>query len=158
MKTFKAPKYTYIKDNTYYFSRSVPVDLRRFYTKPRIVQSLRTNSSSRAAKDSKLFAHKLDDYWLKLRIKTIDVPAAHLLINEGAASLPTIEEALELYFKIKGVGRQKLFFTTANRYIGYMIECLGVRPIDEYSSRGSTPFLRKSRAGLSIIDSRNANQ
>ena len=39
---------------------------------------------------------------------------------------------------IKGVGRQKLFFTTAQRYIGYMIACLGVRPIDQYSSRDAT--------------------
>lgn len=102
MKTFKAPKYTYIKDKTYYFSRSVPVDLRCFYTRPRIVQSLKTNSPSRAARASKALAYKLDEYWLNLRIKTIDVPAAHLLVKEGAdSSFPTIEEELALYFKVK---------------------------------------------------------
>jgi len=121
-KHFRYPKYTYLKDNTYYFSRSVPVDLRCFYTKPRIVQSLKTNSLLRAKTASKVFASKLDDYWLGLRLKTLEVPAAHLLVADGnASSLPTIEESLEVYFEIKGVGRPKLFFTTAHRYIVYLI-------------------------------------
>jgi integrase len=138
-KHFRYPKYTYLKDNTYYFSRSVPVDLRCFYTKPRIVQSLKTNSLLRAKTASKVFASKLDDYWLGLRLKTLEVPAAHLLVADGnASSLPTIEESLEVYFAVKGVGRPKLFFTTAQRYIGYLIECLGNRSIDQYTSKDAT--------------------
>ena len=136
---FRHPKFTYIKDNTYYFSRSVPADLRCFYTKPRIIQSLRTNSLHRAKTASKVFASKLDDYWLGLRLKTLDVPAAHLLVSDGnVSSLPTIEEALELYFNVIGKGRQKLFFTTAQRYIGYLIECLDNRSIDQYTSKDAT--------------------
>jgi len=139
LRTFKNPKYTYVKDSIYYFSRSVPADLRCFYTKPRIIQSLRTNSHLRATTASKAFASKLDDYWLGLRLKTIDIPAAHLLVADGrASSLPTIEEALELYFSVKGFGRQKLFFTTAQRYIGYLVECLGSRSIDQYTSKDAT--------------------
>ena len=138
-KHFRYPKYTYLKDNTYYFSRSVPVDLRCFYTKPRIVQSLKTNSLLRAKTASKVFASKLDDYWLGLRLKSIEIPAAHLLVADGnASSLPTIEESLEVYFAVKGVGRPKLFFTTAKRYIGYLIECLGNRSIDQYTSKDAT--------------------
>jgi len=136
---FRYPKYTYLKDNNFYFSRSVPVDLRCFYTKPRIVQSLKTNSLLRAKTASKVFASKLDDYWLGLRLKSIEVPAAHLLVADGnASSLPTIEESLEVYFAVKGVGRPKLFFTTAQRYIGYLTECLGNRSIDQYTSKNAT--------------------
>ena len=138
-KHFRYPKYTYLKDNNFYFSRSVPVDLRCFYTKPRIVQSLKTNSLLRAKTASKVFASKLDDYWLGLRLKSIEVPAAHLLVADGnASSLPTIEEALEVYFAVKGVGRPKLFFTTAQRYIGYLVECLGNRSINQYTSKDAT--------------------
>ena len=140
-KHFKYPKYRYIKDNTYYFSRSVLVDLRCFYTKSRIIQSLRTNSLNRAKTASKVFASKQDDYWLGLRLKTLDVPAAHLLITAGAVNdseLPTIEEALVVYFKVIGIVLQKLFFTTAQRYIGYLIECLGNRSIDRYTSKDAT--------------------
>ena len=96
----KHPRYTYTKGNIYYFSRSVPADLRCFYLKPRITQSLRTNSQSRATTASKVFASKLDDYWLGLRLKRLDVPAAHLLVVDPStklSSLPTIEEALETY-------------------------------------------------------------
>ena len=136
---FRYPKYTYLKDNNFYFSRSVPVDLRCFYTKPRIVQSLKTNSLLRAKTASKVFASKLDDYWLGLRLKSIEIPAAHLLVADGnASSLPTIEESLEVYFAVKGVGRPKLFFTTAQRYIGYLTECLGNRSIDQYTSKDAT--------------------
>jgi hypothetical protein len=52
-----------------------------------------------------------------LRLKTLDVPAAHLLITDGAVNdseLPTIKEALEVYLKVIGIGRYKLFFATAN--------------------------------------------
>jgi integrase len=76
---------------------------------------------------------------LGLRLKSIEVPAAHLLVaDRNASSLPTIEESLEVYFEIKGVGRPKLFFTTAQRYIGYLIECLGNRSIDQYTSKDAT--------------------
>ena len=136
---FKHSKFTFIKDNTYYFSRSVPTDLRCFYTKPRIIQSLRTNSLPRAKTASKVFASNLDDYWLGLRLKSLDVPAAHLLIEDGTiSSLPIIKEALEVYFEVKGIGRPKLFFTTAQRYISYLIECLGNRSIDQYNSKDAT--------------------
>ena len=90
------PKYTYQKDNIYYFSRSVPVDLRSFYKKTRIVQSLKTSSPLKASNASKVFASKLDDYWLGLRLKQIDVPAAHLLVNGlpiNDVAFQTIEEA-----------------------------------------------------------------
>ena len=138
---FRYPKYTFTKGNSFYFSRSVPTDLRCFYTKLRITQLLRTNSLTRAKTESKVFASKLDDYWLGLRLKTLDVPAAHLLITNGAVNdseLLTIEEALEVYFKVIGIGRQKLFFTTAKLYIGYLIECLGNRSIDQYTSKDAT--------------------
>jgi len=82
---FKYPKYTFIKDNTYYFSRSVPTDLRCFYTKPRIIQSLRTNSLNRAKTASKVFASKLDDYWLGLRLKRLEVP---LLLRKKLGRMP----------------------------------------------------------------------
>jgi hypothetical protein len=98
----KHPRYTYTKDNIYYFSRLVPADLRCFYLKPRIIQSLRTNSQSRATSASKVFASKLDDYWLGLRLKRLDVPAAHLLVVDPStklSSLPIIERSSpDLFF------------------------------------------------------------
>jgi hypothetical protein len=108
---FKYPKYTFIKNGIYYFSRSIPVDLRCFYVKPRIIKSLKTNSYSRAKTASKVLSSRLDDYWLGLRLKKFDVPASEFLKNDKNNSLlPTINEFMEIYFSVKGVGRPKLFF------------------------------------------------
>ena len=77
--TNKHPKYTFINDNVYYFSKAVPSDLQHHYCKPRVVISLKTKSSHRAATASRIMLSKLEDYWLGLRLKDIEVPAAHLL-------------------------------------------------------------------------------
>ena len=67
--TQKHPQHTYTKRDVYYFSRVIPNDLRNHYTKPRIIQSLKTKSAHRAAVASKMLSAKLDDYWLGLRLK-----------------------------------------------------------------------------------------
>ena len=43
--TQKHPQHTYTKRDVYYFSRVIPSDLRNHYTKPRIIQSLKTKSA-----------------------------------------------------------------------------------------------------------------
>jgi hypothetical protein len=97
MRTLKHPQYTYIKDGSYYFSRSVPLDLRHLYLKPRIIQTFRTQSPARAKIASRTLSAKLDDYWLGIRLQQVDIPASHLLIDHGLPSvtsgLPTIEDA-----------------------------------------------------------------
>ncbi|MGB0253555.1 MAG: DUF6538 domain-containing protein, partial [Litorivicinaceae bacterium] len=88
------PKYTYRKDGVFYFSKQVPHDVRSYYSKKRIVLCLRTKSVNQAQQASKAVLAKLEDYWLKLRIKDLDVPASHLL-NESlsvTAGMPTIED------------------------------------------------------------------
>ena len=73
-KTFKYPKHTFMKAGVYYYSRSIPVDLRGFYTRPRIVHSLKTKSAVSARKSACALTAKLDDYWLGLRLKQVEVP------------------------------------------------------------------------------------
>jgi len=48
LKTLKHPSYTYVKGGVYYFSKAVPQRIADFYTRPRIVNSLRTKSLSHA--------------------------------------------------------------------------------------------------------------
>lgn len=85
--TKKHPKYTFIKDNVYYFSKAVPSDLQHHYCKPRVVISLKTKSSHRAATASRIILSKLEEYWLGLRLKDIEVPAAHLLRSQATINL-----------------------------------------------------------------------
>ena len=60
------PKYTYTKRGIYYFCKDVPADLRHHYTKLRIVQSLRTKSSTRAKHAAQSLVTRLEDYWFNL--------------------------------------------------------------------------------------------
>ena len=136
--TQKHPQHTYIKRDVYYFSRVIPSDLKHHYSKPRIIRSLKTKSAYRATVASKMLSAKLDDYWLGLRLKQLDVPASHLLVSGATvnleSNLPTIDEALETYLRIKGRGKSDLFFSHTRRSIKYLMECLGCRSLDQYTS------------------------
>jgi hypothetical protein len=85
--TKKHPKYTFTKDKVYYFSKAIPHDLQRHYSKPRIVLSLKTKSSQRASTASRMMLSKLEDYWLGICLKSIEVPAAHLLRSQATIKL-----------------------------------------------------------------------
>jgi hypothetical protein len=89
------PKYTYRKDGVFYFSKQVPNDVRSYYSKQRIILCLRTKSPSQAQQASKAVLAKLEDYWLKLRIKDLDVPASHLLIAGYPIAWPSIQDFLD---------------------------------------------------------------
>jgi integrase len=87
---------------------------------------------------------RLEDYWLNLRLKEAQIPAAHLLRHAPSqnidSTLPTIKDALELYQRVKGEGRVKTFFTHSNRSVAYLEQCLGCRSLDQYSSADAATF------------------
>jgi len=136
------PKYTYIKSGTYYFSKTVPRDLKPHYSRSRIIICLKTKSSKQAEISSKSIINKLENYWLGLRLTKTDIPAQHLLISDPskASDAPSLKDALSIYLKIKGEGRSDYFVTTAHRNIDYVIKCLGCRPIDQYTSADAAKY------------------
>ena len=129
--------FTYKKGRVFYYSRRVPSDLRAYYSKPRIVQSLRTKSPSIAEKASLMLTARLEEYWLSLRIKKVKIPAAHLLTDSGhnaQSDLPDIRMALNEYLRLKGEGRDKYFYSLTNRNVGYLIDFIGIRALDLYTT------------------------
>ena len=103
------PRYMYQKDGTYYFSRHVPNDVRHHYACDRIMICLKTSSKSAAINASRSIAGKLDDYWMKLRLSEMTVPAAHLLVNGRSSESflsknPKLSEAMERYMPL-GIGK-----------------------------------------------------
>ena len=132
--TQKHPQHTYTKRDIYYFSRVIPSDLRNHYTKPRIIQSLKTKSQHRATMASKMLSAKLDDYWLGLRMKQRNVPASHLLVSGAIVNLESnllsIDVVLATYLDIKGRGKAELFFSHTRRSSKYLKDCLGCRSLD----------------------------
>ena len=84
----------------FYYSRKVPSDLRGFYSKPRIIKSLRTKSVAIAEKASLLLTARLEEYWLSFRMKKFDIPGMQLINISGSgreSELPTLTVGLELY-------------------------------------------------------------
>jgi len=124
--------YIYTKRRVYYFSRRVPEDLKGHYKRNRVVLSLRTKSLKVAQARSVSFVAKLNEDWLTLRWRSTSDPFSRFMHDVKAASpiissSPSLSEAKELYVKVKGEGRSKTFFQSADRSVGYMIKLLGDR-------------------------------
>ena len=146
-RTFSAVPYTYLKRGVYYFVRRIPGDLQTFYRTDRVILSLRTKSLYRASRASERQSSRLDDYWLDLRLKRTDVPGSHLLKDHSSQKLKTtvtlgstLSHACDVYKRIKGKGRGKLFFTHTDRAVGYAIQCLGNEDLGGYTTIDAGEF------------------
>jgi len=148
--------YTFIKDGVYYFSKRVPKDLHSHYQTNRLVLCLHTRSASKASFSARSCLAKLEDYWLKLRLSEMEVPASHRLVVSAAdtSQAITLNEALDLYLRLKGHNKQKQFEVTATRHIQYVVKCLRNRPIDLYSTADGSAFrdwmVNKGLSGSSV--------
>ena len=140
----KSVRYIRCRDGIYYFVRRVPDDVKSYYSSDRISMSLRTKSNVSAIRASKSLYQRLDDYWTSIRLTNMKVPAEHLLVSKppvnSNSNAPLLSEALSTYLKLKGEGKDKIFFRAANRNIKYVIDLLGNLPIDEYSSKDASKF------------------
>lgn len=141
----KVAHYLMNKGGVFYFTRHVPADVRHHYAKGRIVICLKTRSKNSALRASASLAGKLDDFWLQLRLSSMEVPAANLLIIDAQQKVQSscsvsLTEARDMYCRLKSNGRGKLFFAVADRNVGYVVQCLGDRPVDGYSSADASSF------------------
>ena len=90
-------------------------------------------------------AGKLDDFWLQLRVANMDIPAADKLmiqqpLKHSKSYAPKLSDSVERYCRLTGGRKSELFFTAAPRNVGYVIERLGDRSIDSYSSVDAAKF------------------
>jgi len=125
----RLPVYFYKRNNTYYFSRSIPSDLQHRFKKRKIEVSLRTKSESKAAKSAAALSDRLERYWDSLRMEMIYSKELGLSVAPEtkiqASSDFSLTDALSLYHRLKGAGKTKLFFEVSERSIRYLTECLG---------------------------------
>ena len=111
------------RDGVCYYIRRVPCDLSDFYAIKRLCFSLKTKSIITARRLSRSIEQKLEDYWLGLRLQNIDSPQIKVssklsdTLDQDGVSL---SDALEHYLKLKGQGKDKVFFRTAKRNIRYV--------------------------------------
>ena len=136
--------YLWIKGQTYYFNRRVPKDIQSHYSSSRIVICLKTSRRDSALRTARSIAQRLEDYWMSLRLANIDIPALHLLRREpqklSKSGYDSLSQALDLYLRLKGVNKDKTFKRGAERNIQSVIDVLGDRPLDEYSSSDAAMY------------------
>ena len=145
-----------LRNETYYFLKRVPYDLKEYYSVKRLCFSLKTKSYSSALRITKSVLQRLEDYWLGIRLQKMDIPAIHLVSSneDSDDSNPKITDALDLYFRLKGQGKDKTFIRTANRNIEYIVKVLGNKSIRSYSSIDASKFrdwLMEQRMSLSTV-------
>ena len=131
-----------IRDGVYYYVRHIPYDLASIYSVTRLCFSLKTKSLKAAIQTSKSVTQRLEDYWLGLRLQNMDIPAIQVVRSNDNRQDNTIKlsKACELYLRLKGAGKDKVFIRTANRNTGYVNKLLGDRPISSYSSSEAAHF------------------
>ena len=147
MLATKSNSYTFQKDGIWYFSRRVPADLRRYYRTGRIAYSLRTKSFRDARVRAMSDAAKLDRHWHILRISSDELPGKHLLANavqdpiaEPSSENHSFKAAVAIYLRLKGNGRPPTFEAAVRRSCGYLIDCCGMKDLDDYVRSDATKF------------------
>ena len=125
------------------YKRRVPCDLSDFYTTKRLCFSLKTKSINTARRLSRSIEQKLEDYWLGLRLQNLDIPQIKVSSQPSSSSDHEgvcLTEALELYLKLEGQGKDHVFFWAAKINIRYVTNLLGDKPLSAYSSKEAGQF------------------
>lgn len=136
-----ANHYMYQRNGIYYYSRRVPLDLQDQHPIKRIVVSLHTRSEKSALAGSFRLTHELDGYWSSIRVsrltKTLIPSPKQSFTNKTNI---TLEQARDLYLKLKGHNKPKLFHQVANRNTGYVIDVLGNKDLSDLTSIDAGKF------------------
>ena len=137
-------KYLYQKRDVFYFSKQVPQDLQHHYAKDRIVVSLKTKSIKEAYHLSQNMLLKLNQYWFTLRINNENLSTIPTQITQQntpkMVRIPKLSDALQTYFKLKGIGKGEIFFRASRRAVKDVINLLKDRSLDAYSTTDAAHF------------------
>ena len=130
------------RNNMFYYVRHIPKDLYEHYRVKRLCFSLKTKSLTYAMRAAKSVSQRLDDYWFGIRFKRMNIPAINSLRKDDSESneTPNILDALDLYLRLKGQGKDKVFYRTATRNIEYVTKVLCNKSIKSYSSSDGAKF------------------
>ena len=118
----RSPDYLYRRNGIYYFTRDVPSNLKTRLNKSRVVVSLHTRSIAKAQKSALALCDRLNRYFESLRLERFQSQELGLKFS-GAIDVSSnevhssINDALELYIRLKGAGRDRLFAKTSARIV-----------------------------------------
>jgi len=136
--------YLFVRNNTYYFSRRIPLDMKSLYGSKRIVKSLKTRSKRVALRGSTQINFQLETYWSSIRVEQITqglVSASIFKVNSSLSGCGyDLLDARDNYLKLKGEGKDHVFERTVDRNVNYFIEAVGNRDLSEYTSTDGAKF------------------
>jgi len=133
--------YLYNRSGVYYYSRRVPIDIQKIYSRKKIVVSLKTKSKRIALSSSSMLTMELDKYWSSFRIKQLTSNyLPNYLGNPQNLSNFTISDAKDLYSTLKGKTKSKLFHQIATRNTQYIIDVLGNKDLSQYTTIDAGKF------------------
>ena len=125
----------YRKRGFYYFCRRVPKTLLEHYPKPRIVVALKTRHFRDALRQSQILTTCLDDQWFHMQLDAMGLYNVQTKIFQPVKpNAPLMSEAAAFYVRLKGDRKDKVFVRAAERNSSCVIDVLGDRPINAYSS------------------------
>ena len=133
--------YLYSRNGTFYYSRRIPLDLQDKYSIKRIVISLRTRSRRSALMNSANISSQLEGYWSSIRVRRISSKFVHEYVDEAIGSYgTTLSDAKDLYLRLKGIGKPKIFHQVATRNIQYVIDSIGDKDLTKYTTAEAATF------------------
>ena len=129
----QSASFLYKRGLIYYFRRHVPIDIRHHYKSTIICKSLRTKSHSLALRGASVLANKLDAEWMTLRLN-----GGLSMLGRTTSPLQSekvsFAEALDLYLRLKSVGKPKTFETGARRSTNYLSEAVKDKDLTSYNT------------------------
>ena len=110
----RLPVYFYKRNETFYFSRSIPADLRCRFNKRKIEVSLGTKSETIAAKSAPALSDRLERYWDSPRMEAIYSRELGIKALENTNTAQTgyykLSNSLKLYHRLKAIGKSRRSF------------------------------------------------
>ena len=92
-------------------------------------------------------AAKLDRHWHILRISSDDLPGKHysLMLCRSHLAEASIDDhsfkaAVAVYLRLKGNDRPPTFEAAVRRSCGYLIDCCGMKDLQDYVRSDATKF------------------
>jgi hypothetical protein len=133
--------YLFLRNNIYYYSRRVPLDMECHYGSKRIVKSLKTRSKRTALRGSNQINFQLETYWCSIRVEQltkglVSAPVAKV-IPDGCGY--DLLDARDNYLTLEG--KDHVFERTAARTVNYFIEAVGNRGLNDYTSTDGAKFI-----------------
>jgi len=136
--------YIVLRNNVYYFSRRVPLDMECHYSSKRIVKSLKTRSKRIALRSSNQISFQLETYWSSIRVDQIThglVTTPVIKFNSAPAGCGyDIVDVKDHYLKLKGPNKSPKFKGMVNRNIRYLIDAVGNKDLSTYTTSDGAKF------------------